>query len=78
MPIRPTWPHAAYGDGSGRRFRVDVGEAPSAMDVGELSGSEYAWEPLSNRALSGFISRARIGRLRYPDGFLERLEAQLR
>lgn len=78
MPDRPTWPHAAYGDGSGKRSRVDVGEAPSAMQIGRLSASDYAWEPLSSRALSGFVSRARTGRLSYPDGFLERLKARLR
>lgn len=76
MPAHPTWPHAAYGDGTGRRYSVAVGEAPTAMTIGRLSSGDYAWEPISDRALSGFIARAKAGRLNYPAGFLDKLSAR--
>jgi DNA (cytosine-5)-methyltransferase 1 len=78
MCDRPTWPLAAWGDGRGLRLAVQVGEAPSMVRVGRLSDYSYEWTDLSERALSGFVKRARGGRLRYPTGFLERLEARLR
>jgi DNA (cytosine-5)-methyltransferase 1 len=78
MPDDPTWPLAAWGDGRGGRLAVKVGEAPSRFRRGNLSEGPYSWTDLSERALSGFVSRARGGPLRYPAGFLERLEACLR
>jgi len=78
MSDRPTWPFAAWGDGRGLRLAVQVGEAPSTARVGRLSDHVYEWADLSERALSGFVKRAREGRLHYPTGFLERLEARLR
>lgn len=78
MPDRPTWPLAAWGNGRGDRFAVNVGEAPQAPHVGRLSAEEYSWADLSDRALAGFVGRARGSSLRYPSGFLDRLEARLR
>lgn len=78
MPANPTWPLAAWGDGRGLRLAVNVQEAPSSLVLGRISHGEYSWTDLSNRALSGFVKRARESRLRYPEGFLERLEARLR
>lgn len=78
MPDNPTWPLAAWGDGRGSRVAVNVGEAPSSVELGRLSDGNYTWIDLSDRALAGFVSRARTSRLRYPPGFLERLEARLR
>lgn len=78
MPVRPTWPLAAWGDGRGRRLAVNVGEAPSDAAVGRITDGSYTWTDLSDRALSGFVNRARESRLHYPQGFLERLEARLR
>lgn len=77
MRDRPTWPHAAWGDGRGERLAVRVGEAPSTPRFGRLGDRDLAWTDLSDRALSGFVKRARVGRLQYPAGFLERLEARL-
>ncbi|WP_407865428.1 DNA cytosine methyltransferase [Phyllobacterium phragmitis] len=78
MPDLPTWPLAAWGDGRGQRLAVNVQEAPSSADLGRISDGNYTWTDLSDRALTGFITRARESRLHYPEGFLERLEARLR
>jgi DNA (cytosine-5)-methyltransferase 1 len=78
MPEVSTWPIAAWGDGAGARLAVNVSEAPSASNFGRLSAEDYTWNDLSQRALLGFVTRARDSRLRYPAGFLERLEARLR
>ena len=78
MPELSTWPIAAWGDGAGARRAVNVSEASSAANVGRLSAEDYTWNDLSQRALLGFVMRARDSRLRYPEGFLERLEARLR
>jgi len=78
MPDCPTWPLAAWGDGKGARLAVDCAEAPAAPKIGHLSESDFEWRDLSERALAGFIGRARDGGLRYPLGFLDRLEARLR
>lgn len=77
MPDRPIWPLAAWGDGKGKRFAVEVGEAPSEPRIGRLSQRNYAWTDLSDRALLGFLSRARDSTLRYPPGFLDRLNTRL-
>lgn len=77
MPDRPTWPIAAWGDGRGRRYSVAAGEAPDDAVIGCLSAEEFTWTDISARALRGFITRARDSSLRYPTGFLERLENRL-
>jgi len=74
MPAKPTWPIAAWGDGQGRRHAVSVYEAPDEPNIGRLSINDYTWNDLSERALRGFVTRARSSSLRYPIGFLERLE----
>jgi len=78
MSDHPTWPLAAWGDGRGSRLAVPAAEAPTTASVGRLSEGAYAWADLSDRALSGFVKRAHEGRLRFPAGFLERLEKRLR
>lgn len=72
-----SWPLAAWGNGKGKRLKVNVYEAPSRARIGRLSNSGYGWTSISSRALSGFINRAMQGRLRYPAGFLERLRDAL-
>lgn len=77
MPNAPTWPIAGWGDGQGNRCVVAVGEAPDDATVGHLSEGSYDWVEISARALRGFVTRARSSTLRYPAGFLDRLDAQL-
>ncbi len=77
MPEFPTWPLAAWGNGRGARFAVNAGEAPSQAIIGRISAGDYEWTDLSERALRGFVGRAKAGTLSYPPGFLDRLEARL-
>jgi DNA (cytosine-5)-methyltransferase 1 len=69
------WPDAAWGD-QGERRAVRL----SAFPVSDLHPSltdflEHDGTPLSARATSGFLSRARAGSLRFQPGFLEALDA---
>lgn len=75
LPKGTAWPDAAWGDGSERRsvrasaFPV-ANPHPSLADFLQHDGA-----PLSARATSGFLSRARAGSLRFQNGFLEALDA---
>lgn len=71
------WPLAGWGDGRGQRRSVEAHEAPSAARIGRISEMPLVWTPISYRALKGFTSRARASNLRYPDHFLDKLEAAL-
>lgn len=69
------WPYAAFG-GPSCRYQVGIGEGFADGDRPLLSGTlRDPLKRLSERALRGFLSRARCGGLRWPGGFLERLEA---
>jgi len=71
------WPRAARFDGR-RRIEVDVGDYPVWRCRPPLHlFLRYPGEPLSARATAGFLARTRRSRLRFPPGFLERLEAHL-
>ncbi|MDJ0449260.1 DNA (cytosine-5-)-methyltransferase [Methylocystis sp. JR02] len=70
-------PTAAWGDGKGNRRQVMVFEGPSVVEIGKLSQQKFDWSPISSRALKGFVTRAKSSRLRYPSGFLEKLELAL-
>lgn len=71
------WPNAAWCMGKGRMV-ADVSQYPLRKRRGRLSAfATEGWPDLSNRALAGFVERARSGRLRYPVGFVEALEANL-
>lgn len=77
-PITGKWPDAGWSCGDDR-FSANVGDHPTMTDTGGLeSFLEYPLHPLSTRATRGFLKRARAGRMRYPDGFLERLEEHIR
>ena len=71
------WPRAAWCTGEGRMVSA-VSEYPVGTRRGRLSAFKTgSWPDLSTRALAGFVRRAREGRLRYPPGFLDALEANL-
>ena len=79
VPLEPgtRWPTAGWSVG-GRRMNASVSEYPVRRRLGRLSAfATGKWPALSRRALSGFAKRAREGRLRYPPGFLDALEANL-
>ena len=83
-PLDPgrAWPDAAWnmdGRRETRRGAVGVTEHPVRRRRGRLSAfATERWPDLSDRALRGFTRRAREGRLKYPPGFLDALEANLR
>jgi DNA (cytosine-5)-methyltransferase 1 len=75
LPRGTAWPDAAWGDDSTRR-RIDISAFPVRGDHPALAEFlEHPGVPLSARATSGFLSRARAGSLRFRPGFLDALEA---
>lgn len=71
------WPVAAAGSPSGFRHAVDVSVRVADTPFAIEPFLKSAVKPLSERATRGFLSRARRGKLRFSDGFLEALEAHL-
>ena len=79
VPLEPgaSWPTAGWNV-DGRGMAASVSEYPVKRRLGRLSAyATRKWPDLSHRALGGFTERAREGRLRYPPGFLDALEANL-
>lgn len=79
-PLAPMarWPGAAYGDANGVQ-RVDISAWPTATPcIGLRAFLNHPLKPLSAKATSGFLRRAREGRLRFMPGFLEDVERHLR
>lgn len=75
--LRAGWPKAAWCSGQGRHTSA-VSEYPNRTKAGCLSAfATSKWPDLSTRALTGFVRRAREGRLRYPNWFLEALDNTL-
>jgi DNA (cytosine-5)-methyltransferase 1 len=71
------WPSAAWGDGGGVR-RADVSAWPLRRRYRHLAEFlRFPTKPLSVRATAGFLDRARLGYLRFADGFLEDVEEHL-
>lgn len=71
------WPDAAYGSAKGH-FAVSASERP--LDLALPSIEEFrdlSWKRLSERALRGYLARARDGGLRFPEGFLDALDKAL-
>lgn len=78
-PLDPgaKWPKAAWCMGCDRHTSA-ASEYPTRTRPGRLAAfATSTWPDLSTRALAGFVRRAREGRLRYPEGFLEALENTL-
>lgn len=66
------WPNAAFG-GRGARWRVEEAFGPSDRVL--LSRFlNHPLKPLSKKAVTGFIGRAKKGSLFYPKGFISALE----
>lgn len=72
------WPRAAWGR-SGKVYGMDASEWPiRAFRPHLLDFMRFSMAPLSARATSGFLSRARKSRIRFVPGFLESLASHLR
>jgi DNA (cytosine-5)-methyltransferase 1 len=70
---RRRWPDAAWNVGEGR-VHVVASDKPICVDFVSISEfRDSTWTRLSERALSGFIARAKDGGLRMPEGFLDAL-----
>jgi len=75
LPPGSSWPTAAWGHG-GHVFKADLSEWPVRRRFRPLSTFlKHEPAPLSLRAATGFLSRARKAKLRFVDGFLEAVEA---
>lgn len=71
VPANGPWPPAAYGDAEGRHkvsaSTWPVMHAPQRL----LEFLRYPTRPLSVRAATGFLSRAKTSKLRFAVGFLD-------
>jgi len=71
------WPRAARYDGTSRRA-VAISDFPVWVERPPLSEFlQFAGEPLSARATAGFLERTTRSKLRFVDGFRERLREHL-
>lgn len=71
------WPYAAWGH-DGEAFKVDVSTRVRPDHHEPLrTFLDYPLEPLSERATSGFLSRARESSLNFAEGFLKSVEEHL-
>ena len=71
------WPRAARFDGR-VRYEVAINAFPVWQDRPSLAEFlNYPGKPLSLRATKGFLSRTERAKLRFPDGFKEKLRAHM-
>lgn len=77
LPYGASWPNAAYNVGQGR-FAVSISSHPRRVAARSIQDFvDPSWTPISVRALSGFVRRAKEGNLNFPEGFILRLEDEL-
>ncbi len=66
-----SWPTAAWGE-RGRRHAVQITEWPCCIKAPRLLDFfDYPTEPMTHRAMNGFLERARRSTLRFRPGFLD-------
>jgi DNA (cytosine-5)-methyltransferase 1 len=71
------WPWAARFDGN-RRHAVHINAYPDWVPRAPLAEFlQFEGKPLSSRATRGFLSRTERAKLRFPDGFQDRLREHL-
>ena len=76
VPLRRgvAWPRAAWGH-KGKRYVVDVSRFPVRRRTPSLREFlRFPRQPLSHRAANGFLSRARVGSLRFEPAFIADVE----
>lgn len=72
-----TWPDAAYGEGS-KVYEVAISDFPEHQSYQSLDEFlKYPLKLLSAKATNGFLSRAKSGKLRFAEGFLDAAERHL-
>ena len=76
MKSQARWPNAAWGSAGSGRWVVPISKRPLSSTF-SLMETVPSLNPLSARATAGFLSRARRGKLRFSEGFLEALQAHL-
>ena len=79
LPLRTnaSWPHAAWNMGAGRH-RAELSSWPLSVPSQSLeSFLRHPTVELSAKASAGFLSRTSVAKLRFPDGFLDAVEAHL-
>lgn len=73
-----SWPRAAWNLGEGRHASM-ASAFPIRERAQDLEGFlRYPLEPLSSRATRGFLARTTVSSLRFPIGFLDKLELHQR
>jgi DNA (cytosine-5)-methyltransferase 1 len=71
------WPKAAWNVGEGR-YAAQASEWPVRVPAPPLhTFLEYPPDPLSVRATAGFLRRADVSSLRFPEGFLHTVREHL-
>lgn len=77
FPSSGRLPRAARYDGKAR-FAVDIGTEPTGVRAPPLATFlQFAGDLLSPRATAGFLSRTRVAKLKFPDGFIRTVEDHL-
>lgn len=77
LPKGRPWPRAAWSMGQGR-FAADVSAWPERRPRLHLHEfPSFPTEPLSAKATAGFLQRTRSSTLRFPAGFLDKVERHL-
>jgi len=75
FPVKGKLPKAACFDGS-KRYGVVASTDPLAFDRPKLEDFLFhPGTPLSKRAVTGFLGRTRNATIRFPEGFIEKVEA---
>lgn len=75
FPPKGRLPKAAYFDGS-KRHGVSVSTDPVTSEHPRLEDFlTHPGTPLSKRAVTGFLGRTRKATIRFPEGFIEKVEA---
>jgi DNA (cytosine-5)-methyltransferase 1 len=78
MATGRAWPTCGFFDGR-QRWTAHISEWPKHHKMRRLGDFlQYPTQPLSERAARGFLQRTRKASLRFPDGFIDAVEAYAR
>ncbi|MEO7083837.1 MAG: DNA (cytosine-5-)-methyltransferase [Gemmatimonadaceae bacterium] len=78
LEVDARWPDAAWALEPGQRFISRASRWPMQIQASSLANFlQFEPQLLSARATAGFLSRARMSTLRFPEGLLEALENHL-